>query len=144
MVALITQLLNAIQFHIPELTLLLLLYLGVKLSPRVLKCIPETILNKIPKLSLARSLLICSLLSLLLISYIFVLHNRYSDKVLIKDYTFIENPGYYTHKSKGGHYCPRCLLSGIPSQFYIYDKYYYRCSKCNREIQIDKIISQTH
>jgi hypothetical protein len=58
---------------------------------------------------LAKILLTLLLLSLGLLASLIALSRKFHTKPNLKDYDYIENPGYYVHKTTKDKYCGNCI-----------------------------------
>ncbi len=58
---------------------------------------------------LAKTALTLLLLSVGLLTSLIVLSRKFRTKPNLKDYDYIENPGYYVHKTTKDKYCGNCI-----------------------------------
>ena len=125
--------------HIPQMIIALISFLLGTIIYHLENYVPVHILNLPSKLLLVKTSVILLLIVMGVFVYSLYLRSKLSNKININDYEFIDNPGYYSHKKRGGHYCHPCLISGLESPLSINDQFYMRCLKCNTEVQINPV-----
>ena len=115
-------------------TLLLLILIGMLTIP-----LDELIPSQIKSLLLTLPLLtitVTAILMLIAISFCYLLlYKEYFKKPNMKNYSFIDPPGYYSHKKTRGKFCQHCLLTEpyIESPLHT-DINYLKCNVCNKSI----------
>lgn len=99
------------------------------------KLLPIHKLNEINGLIWAKIASILFVTIIFLSFYIFLLHKKIKQKPNMKNYSFIDPPGYYSHKKHGGKFCQHCLLTEpyIESPLHI-DVNYLKCNICDKSI----------
>ncbi len=70
-------------------------------------------------------------ITIMLCFYTIILKKRFAKKINLKNYDFVEDPGFYRHKSNSGHYCNPCLSKGIESQLSIHHEDGLKCRVCD-------------
>jgi hypothetical protein len=131
------SILDELKLHIGQIIVGLISLLFGKLIYDLENYIPSYILNTLSTILLAKVVASLFLISIGLLVYSLFLRHKLSDKVKISDYNFIPRPGYYTHKTNGGKFCPACIFppNSIPSPLSEIGFGDLMCRKCDQTIK---------
>ena len=115
-------------------TLLLLILIGMVTIPldELIPSQVKSLLLTLPFLTITAT----AILMLIAMSFCYLLlYKEHFKKPNMKNYSFIDPPGYYSHKKHGGKFCQHCLLTEpyIESPLHI-DVNYLKCNVCDKSI----------